>query len=82
MKAWTCTIGYAHEEVLPENADQILRQAVVAAFRELTGRAPDVASTGWGRPLSYDDMRRIEGDLPPLAYGDAVQQGVSPPFPR
>jgi len=46
--SWTCRIGAADRAALPEGADAPLRQAVAAAYRSLTGRAPDFIESGWG----------------------------------
>lgn len=49
---WTCEIGPADREALPEGCDLPMRQAVRAAFRELTGDDPERLSSGWGRNVS------------------------------
>ena len=58
-KCWTCAIGYADGAELPDGADAPMREAVKRAFRELTGREPDFAFTGWGGELSETELEVV-----------------------
>lgn len=51
-KIWTCKIGEAREDVLPDGADGAMRNAVVEAYRRMTGCEPDFIFSGWGGELS------------------------------
>ena len=46
---WTCKIGPANRDKLPDGADHPLRQAVIHAFGQLVGEDAFTVSSGWGR---------------------------------
>ena len=48
-KIWECKIGAV--DSLPEGSDLPLRQAVQAAYKELTGRDELFCFSGWGGKL-------------------------------
>ncbi len=61
MKVWSCKIGEVDEESLPDGADSPLRQAVQAAYRELTGQEPDFCSSGWDAELDEVERKVVLG---------------------
>ncbi len=52
MKIWSCKIGGADPDQLPLAADNPMRQAVEAAYRQITGRECDFIFSGWGAELT------------------------------
>lgn len=46
---WTCRIGPANRNRLPEGADHPLRMAVARAYTALMGNDAVTISSGWGR---------------------------------
>lgn len=62
MKIWFCKIGEA--ESVPEGADGPMREAVEAAYKDLTGREPGFLFSGWGGQLSEAERAAHENRLP------------------
>lgn len=62
MKIWTCKIGEV--EGVPFGADAPMRQAVVRAYREITGRDPEFCFSGWGGELDECERAVVEDRLP------------------
>lgn len=54
---WTCRIGPADRDKLPDDADSPLRAAVASAFVDVTGAYAETLSSGWGR--KEDDSARL-----------------------
>jgi len=54
---WECKIGRAED--LPRGADAPLRQAVEAAYLELTGRRADFCFSGWGAVLTDAEQEAV-----------------------
>ena len=53
-RVWTCTIGRRDNRPLPVGgADVTMRQAVEAAYREVTGEEPDFIFSGWSGGLTF-----------------------------
>ena len=63
-KIWTCKIGECDDTDLPSGADGPMRAAVAKAYREITGREPDFAFTGWGGELDEPERAVVENRLP------------------
>lgn len=62
---WTCKIGPADRDRLPEGADSPLREAVADAFTLIMGDDAELISSGWG-PKESDEPRlglAATGDL-------------------
>jgi hypothetical protein len=60
---WKCKIGGA-VDALPLGADFPMRQAIRAAYREITGKEPDFLFSGWGAQLTEDERTVVEDRLP------------------
>ena len=45
---WFCLIGVTERDDLPDGSDYPLRTATQEAYRELTGKEPEVCWSGWG----------------------------------
>lgn len=50
-KIWSCKIGEADDALIPQGADQPMRDAVAKAYREITGKDPKFIFSGWGAEL-------------------------------
>jgi len=50
QKIWTCKIDEVAD--LPDGSDRPMREAVVEAYRKLTGREPVFCFSGWGGELT------------------------------
>jgi hypothetical protein len=60
---WTCKVGEAG--VLSESGlDFPMRQAVAAAFKEITGSEPDYIFSGWRGELTEPERAVVENRLP------------------
>ena len=62
MKIWTCKIGEAAE--VPGGADEQMRRAVEAAYREVTGSESSFLFSGWGGKLNEGERAVVENRLP------------------
>ena len=49
---WFCKIGVIGGAYLPSGADGPMRQAIVQAFKEITGQDAEFIFSGWGNSLS------------------------------
>ncbi len=56
MRIWNCKIGEVDMKYLPDGADFPMRQAIKAAYREITGQDPQFLFSGWAGQL--DDSER------------------------
>jgi hypothetical protein len=45
---WTCVIGPADRETLPDGADYPLRNIVSEVFEKMVGNYPNIVKSGWG----------------------------------
>ena len=64
MYIWGCRIGAELDwETLPREAEETMRQAVMKAFRELTGENPYFCFSGWGAELDPRQQRLIDRRL-------------------
>lgn len=66
MKIWFCKIGEVGS--VSKGADAPMRQAVIAAYKELTGADPSFLFSGWGAELTESERAVVE-DREPLASG-------------
>lgn len=60
MKIWACKIGEVDAAKLPKGADEPMRQAVIRAYREITGTEPTLLFSGWGGELTDAERRVVE----------------------
>ena len=61
-RTWYCKIGEGYLRV--DGADRPMREAVAAAYRELTGEEPDFIFSGWGAELTESERAVVEDRLP------------------
>ncbi len=61
---WTCKIGPADRDALDQPADEPMRKAVQAAFREVTGHDEDYCFSGWGGALTEAERAVVEDREP------------------
>ena len=54
---WLCVIGPAKRSELPDGSDYPMRMAAKDAFVGITGREPDLCSSGWG--LTEERKERV-----------------------
>ncbi len=54
-RTWDCKIGEIDEDLLPDGADQPLRDAVAKAYKRLTGRDANFLFSGWGGTLTESE---------------------------
>ena len=59
MKIWNCKIGEVVDGSLPSGADSPMRQAVEAAYRELTGKDPEFCFSGWAGELDETERKIV-----------------------
>lgn len=57
---WSCKIGKADQEKLPNGADWPMRQAVAEAFYKLTGEEPEFIFSGWNSELTEAEEACLE----------------------
>ncbi len=50
LKIWQCKIGEA--ENLPYGADSPMREAIIEAYKKITGHEPVFCFSGWGGELT------------------------------
>lgn len=62
MKIWSCKIGETAS--IPDGADAPMRQAVVRAYREITGTEPEFIFSGWGAELTEPERAVVEDREP------------------
>ncbi len=55
---WSCKIGEVDD--VPEAADQLMRQAVERAYRQITGKAAKFTFSGWGGELDQVEREVVE----------------------
>lgn len=65
MKIWSCKIGET-DRALPKGCDAPMREAVIRAYREITGVEPRFIFSGWGAELT-DIQREVVEEGPPDA---------------
>lgn len=61
---WSCKIGETWRSGLPPGSDGPMRNAVEAAYRDLTGEDPDFVFSGWGAKLTEHE-RAVAEDREP-----------------
>lgn len=59
MKIWSCKIGMATDEQVPEGADLPMRDAIKAAYKNITGVEPDFVLSGWDASLTAGEKSVI-----------------------
>ena len=64
MKIWYCKIGEVDERLVPPGGDYPMRQAVAAAYKELTGQDDVFLFSGWGAELTEPERAVVERRLP------------------
>lgn len=65
-KIWECKIGEV--DSVAGGADYPMRQAVAAAYREITGAEPVFIFSGWGALLTEAERAVVENRLPVPAH--------------
>ncbi len=58
---WFCKIG-PKPDGLSNGSDTPMREAVLIAYKELTGKTADFCFSGWGSELSEAEQRVITPD--------------------
>jgi hypothetical protein len=72
---WYCKIGEVPRDKLPEDSDEPMRDAVAAAYEEMTGDEPVFLFSGWGAELTDEERAVVENRDPGLAeIPDSVTQ--------
>lgn len=61
MATWSCKIGEADRDKLPDGADSPMRTAVARAYKELTGEEPKFIFSGWGAELTQVEQDDLDG---------------------
>lgn len=64
---WWCKIGEC-DSVLPSGSDLPMRQAIEAAYLELTGQEAEFTFSGWRHELTEPERAVVENRLP--EHGD------------
>lgn len=82
-RIWTCKIGTSKNVELPLGADSPMRDAVMDAFKALTGEDAEFAFTGWGGKLDEGELAIVENRLPEIqtkmaAAVDAFNEAYGP----
>ncbi len=62
--SWSCLVGFARRDTMPEGSDGPMRDGVRDAFLDLTGEYPDFIFSGWGRHPSEAQAAVIENREP------------------
>ena len=57
---WACKIGGMVETDLPDDANDIMREAITKAFVEITGRQPSFILSTWDDVLSAADRAEVD----------------------
>ena len=56
MRVWECKIGRTDDTEIREGGDKPMREAVLKAYKELTGEEPEfIFFSGWGAKLTTDE---------------------------
>lgn len=71
-KIWECKIGEV--DSVAGGADYPMRQAVAAAYREITGAEPVFIFSGWGALLTEAERAVVENRLPAPATAPELSQ--------
>ena len=71
-KIWECKIGEV--DSVAGGADYPMRQAVAAAYREITGAEPVFIFSGWGALLTEAERAVVENRLPAPATAPEQQE--------
>jgi hypothetical protein len=72
LKMWDCQIGEVARALVPDGADKPMRDAVRAAYKELTGEDDLFIFSGWGSQLSELQRATHENREPLYAtYGES-----------
>jgi len=66
MQIWSCKIGEANYDKVPDGANLPMRQAVQAAFKKLTGEDAQFTFSGWGAQLSASERRVVDNAKPDI----------------
>lgn len=61
-RVWTCKVGFAGP--LPSGSDGPMRDAIAAAYRQLTGREPEFVFSGWAGELTEGELACVENRMP------------------
>jgi Lar family restriction alleviation protein len=64
LKIWTCKIGEVNADRLPYGSDWPMRQAIIRAYREITGQDADFIFSGWGGSLTEPERAVVEDREP------------------
>lgn len=64
MRTWSCRIGEVEADQLPDEADAVMRAAVIVAYENLTGRETAFIFSGWGYQLPEWERAVVENRLP------------------
>lgn len=64
MRIWSCKIGEVDAARLPPGSDALMRDAIAAAYRVITGEDPKFIFSGWAAELT-DSERAVVDDKPP-----------------
>lgn len=76
MKIWSCKIGQVESGQVPDGGDTPLREAVEAAYKELTGEDNRFCFSGWGAKLDSFERDIVEGKVTgSFAFLIEVKQG-------
>jgi len=78
-KIWECKIGEV--DSVAGGADYPMRQAVAAAYREVTGSEPVFIFSGWGALLTEAERAVVENRLPAPATAPEHQAVIVNPIP-
>jgi hypothetical protein len=68
---WTCKVGALPRGLLPKGSDAPMRRAVVLAYLQLVGFAPDFSFSGWDGRLTEGEQAVVDGRQPDVAKLEA-----------
>ena len=63
-KVWECKIGSTEGVDLPPGSDFPMREAIAAAYLDLTGKNPEFIFSGWGAELTEIERAVVDDRLP------------------
>ena len=63
-KIWFCKIGEVQKWMLPEGSDMPMREAIGAAYKQVTGVDPDFIFSGWAGELTEGERAVVEDKCP------------------
>lgn len=61
---WYCKIGETAREMLPPGSDGPMRDAIEAAYKQLTGHESDYIFSGWAATLTEPELAVVENRFP------------------